>query len=298
MANDRGTKRISYKPAIERWRKWWESLTPEKRTELSNHPHLAECLTLTNNRRKGMWHCTCGVTMRPDEWKKEPTGFWETDNRLDRLRALWDQGKTCAEIADDLGTTISTVTGKRNRLGLKSRPSPIIRTPTDAPTKNTERPDKNRRWKRWWWSLTQAMRDDLLTRTHLDMCQTRIAPKRGRPWYCTCGLTMPPEYSKGPLIKERKPKRVAIALPPKFLPRSTPVEAIPISATEPAMPPAPDPRPAMPAVLHNSRTCCWPMWAHGKRPDFRFCGDAPVSGLPYCAAHCDKAYTRTAKWAA
>jgi GcrA cell cycle regulator len=282
MANDRGTKHISYKPAIERWRKWWQSLEPETRTELSNRPHLADCLTLTNSRRKGMWHCTCGVTMRPDEWKKEPTGFWETDNRLDRLREMWSQGKTCAEIANDLGATISTVTGKRNRLGLKSRPSPIIRTPTDAPTKNTERPDKNRRWKRWWWSLTQAMRDDLLTRTHLDTCQTRIAPMRGNPWYCTCGLTMPPGGLKKPATPERKRVEVAAS----------------VAAPKPVEVPTPDPRPAMPAVLHNPRTCCWPMWSHGKRPDFRFCGDAPVLGLPYCAAHCDKAYTRTAKWAA
>ena len=280
MANDRGTKRISYKPAIERWRKWWESLTPEKRTELSNHPHLAECLTLTNNRRKGMWHCTCGVTTRPDDWKKR-AGFWETDNRLDRLRDMWSQGKTCAEIADDLGTTTSAVTGKRNRLGLKSRPSPIIRTPTDAPTKNTA-PDKNRRWKRWWWSLTQAMRDDLLTRTHLDTCQTRIAQKRRRPWYCTCGLTMPPKGLKKPETPERKRVEVVAS----------------IAAPKPVEVPAPDPRPVMPAVLHDPRTCCWPMWAHGKRPDFRFCGDAPVVGLPYCTAHCDKAYTRTVKWAA
>ncbi len=49
-----------------------------------------------------------------------------TDERIDRLKELWTQGKTASHIADELGgVSRNAVIGKAHRLGLQSRPSPV-----------------------------------------------------------------------------------------------------------------------------------------------------------------------------
>lgn len=52
---------------------------------------------------------------------------WD-DDAIARLRALWDEGHSTREIGRRMGTTGSAVVGKAHRLGLRSRPSPIIRS--------------------------------------------------------------------------------------------------------------------------------------------------------------------------
>src|SRR5689334_23707508 len=49
-----------------------------------------------------------------------------TEERIDRLKELWSQGKTASHIADELGgVSRNAVIGKAHRLGLQSRPSPV-----------------------------------------------------------------------------------------------------------------------------------------------------------------------------
>ena len=51
-----------------------------------------------------------------------------TDETIARLRALWDEGHSTAEIGRRLGVTKNAVVGKAHRLSLPPRPSPIRRT--------------------------------------------------------------------------------------------------------------------------------------------------------------------------
>ncbi len=46
------------------------------------------------------------------------TGWWQSDGRIDRLRAAWNDGKTTQAIADELGITTNAVVGQAYRLGL------------------------------------------------------------------------------------------------------------------------------------------------------------------------------------
>lgn len=51
-----------------------------------------------------------------------------TDEVIARLRALWDEGHSTAEIGRRLSITKNSVVGKAHRLNLPARPSPIRRT--------------------------------------------------------------------------------------------------------------------------------------------------------------------------
>jgi len=55
-----------------------------------------------------------------------------TEDAIVRLRALWDEGHSTAEIGRRLGVSKNAVVGKAHRLDLPARPSPIRRDGTGA----------------------------------------------------------------------------------------------------------------------------------------------------------------------
>jgi GcrA cell cycle regulator len=52
-----------------------------------------------------------------------------TDDVIDRLKALWMEGLSTAEIGRRMGVSKNAVVGKAHRLALAARPSPIRRGP-------------------------------------------------------------------------------------------------------------------------------------------------------------------------
>ncbi|MGA9866957.1 MAG: GcrA family cell cycle regulator, partial [Acetobacteraceae bacterium] len=55
-----------------------------------------------------------------------------TDETIARLRGLWTEGHSTAEIGRRLGVSKNAVVGKAHRLDLEARPSPI-RPSSDGP---------------------------------------------------------------------------------------------------------------------------------------------------------------------
>lgn len=53
---------------------------------------------------------------------------WSAE-QIERLRTLWDEGLSTAQIADRLGVTKNAVVGKAHRIELPARPSPIRPNP-------------------------------------------------------------------------------------------------------------------------------------------------------------------------
>ena len=50
-----------------------------------------------------------------------------TDDVINRLKALWAEGHSTAEIGRRMGVSKNAVVGKAHRLSLEARPSPIRR---------------------------------------------------------------------------------------------------------------------------------------------------------------------------
>lgn len=50
---------------------------------------------------------------------------WREDD-IERLRVLWDEGHSTAEIGRRLGVSKNAVVGKAHRLDLPARPDPIV----------------------------------------------------------------------------------------------------------------------------------------------------------------------------
>ena len=69
------------------------------------------------------------------------TDFWN-DETIERLRVLWDEGHSTAEIGRRLGVSKNAAIGKARRLDLTARPSPIkgVTTGTKPAREKAARP--------------------------------------------------------------------------------------------------------------------------------------------------------------
>ncbi len=113
-------------------------------------------------------------------------------------------------------------------------------------------------------------------------------------------LKLPPRPSpiRSPAEGHPKPSTATPSpRPPVTIPVAPdPIDVLSVSIVPivPAPAKAPEPPPAC-AVPHRSPTpkfvCQWPIGTPGTSA-FRFCGDEPAPGKPYCDCHCDRAYVR------
>ena len=196
-----------------------------------------------------------------------------TEERIDRLKAMWTKGATASQIADELGgVSRNAVIGKAHRLGLESRPSPV------KPGEEKEKKAK-----------------------------AAPAPKPAKP------APAPKAVPAGPEPREAagetpRPDSAAAPTPSKLAEPGIQYRSVGPGGfirqgpgdTQAQIPPAPPRRlvPAKPSAEVadktslldlNDRVCRWPM-GHPGEPDFHFCGQAANPGYPYCVEHCGVAY--------
>jgi GcrA cell cycle regulator len=190
-----------------------------------------------------------------------------TEERIERLKAMWHEGATASEIADKLGgVSRNAVIGKAHRLGLESRPSPV--KPGEEHEAPAAKPAK---------AAPPAAK--------------AAAPKAAPP------AQEPEARAAAPHPQPQPPKqdgRQYVSIGPGGFIRQGPGDQ------QPPIPPAPPRRlvPAKPSpevadktslLELNDRICKWPM-GHPGEPDFYFCGEPANPGYPYCVAHCGVAY--------
>ena len=193
-----------------------------------------------------------------------------TEERIDRLKAMWTEGATASQIADELGgVSRNAVIGKAHRLGLEARPSPV------KAGEEKERPAP----------------------AAASAPAAKPAPaERAAPKPAAAAAAAPERAAHPPRTPQRTPSENVQyrSIGPGGFIRQGPGDQ------QPPIPPAPPRRlvPAKPSpevadktslLELNDRICKWPM-GHPGEPDFHFCGNAANPGFPYCVQHCGVAY--------
>ena len=197
-----------------------------------------------------------------------------TDERIERLKAMWTKGATASQIAEELGgVSRNAVIGKAHRLGLESRPSPVKageekgKKAKAAPAPKAPKP--------------------VAAKPAPAPVESRLAAEEARPAASAAPAQPKAPGSQSPTFQYR-------SVGPGGFIRQGPGD------TQAPIPPAPPRRlvPAKPSadvadktslLDLNDRICRWPM-GHPGEPDFHFCGDPANPGYPYCVAHCGVAY--------
>jgi GcrA cell cycle regulator len=192
-----------------------------------------------------------------------------TDERIDRLKTMWENGLTASQIAEDLGgVSRNAVIGKAHRLGLKSRPSPVKANEPDAK------------------SAAPKPKVKLAEKPAAPRAVTPPPPV-DRPVTAAPSPSLPPAQPR-----QDMPKVVSIG-PGGFMRQGPGDQQAPIPPAPPRrlVPAKPSPEIADKTSLLdlNERVCRWPM-GHPGEPDFHFCGEAVNPGFPYCVEHCGRAY--------
>jgi GcrA cell cycle regulator len=190
-----------------------------------------------------------------------------TEERIERLKKMWQDGSTASQIADELGgVSRNAVIGKAHRLGLEARPSPV------KPGDEKEKPA----------AAAPAPK---------PAPAERVAPKPAAP------AASPAPAAAAPAAPSRRPQGDGMQYrsigPGGFIRQGPGEQQAPIPPAPPRrlVPAKPSPEVADKTSLLdlNDRICKWPM-GHPGEPDFHFCGAPSNPGFPYCVQHCGVAY--------
>jgi GcrA cell cycle regulator len=216
-----------------------------------------------------------------------------TEETIARLRGMWTEGHSTAEIGRRLGVTKNAVVGKAHRLDLPARPSPIRRDgvpgtqprrtalrrvagPTLPPLSSTSpAPGPVVAAASDVPALVSVVAPPLESGHSENDHSENDRPENGRPAIDPPELLQPEAGQPGP----SHPQPLPAALSPAAI-RPVP------HAFAPAARMAAAPRP-----YARSVTCCWPIGEPGTR-SFRFCDDGAAPGKPYCAPHAAIAYVK------
>ena len=203
-----------------------------------------------------------------------------TEERIERLKAMWTEGKTASQIADELGgVSRNAVIGKAHRLGLDSRPSPVRpgeEKPTPAkaesPGKAEATPPASEK------SEPTRVKEKPAIAAALEAAAPMPPPPQPQPQAQRTAETTMQYRSVGPggFIRQG-PGDTQAPIPPAPPRRLVPAKPSPEIADKTSL------------LDLNDRICKWPI-GHPGEPDFHFCGNPANPGFPYCVEHCGVAY--------
>lgn len=177
-----------------------------------------------------------------------------------RLRELWTQGLSTAEIGRHLNVTKNAVVGKAHRLGLEGRPSPIRRA---------------------------AVKKD-------KVAPAAKAEPKAAPVEKPIKVVKPKVEKLEKVDKATKEKSAAVVSVAKKEANIQQLDMITSAGKKEVKPKKTKIDFTLPVELPKRRSmsdCCWPIGDPGTK-DFHFCGAKAVPGKPYCLEHVQVAYVK------
>ena len=188
-----------------------------------------------------------------------------TDEMIEKLKKMWDEGLSTGEIGKRLGVTKNSIVGKVHRLQLVARPSPIKKK--GAPSDN-KKPEK------------EKAKPTIIPETKVA---DKAPKKEEKPVSKTVSTPVQPKVEPKPQAKPiiNTPNTTSkLKDPENFVNMSIPVMQTPKK-----------PGDKLTVTDLDNHTCRWPI-GDPKDENFHFCG-APVRiGQTYCEEHAAVAYVK------
>jgi GcrA cell cycle regulator len=205
-----------------------------------------------------------------------------TEERIERLKTMWEKGMTASQIAEDLGgVSRNAVIGKAHRLDLQARPSPVKANDADG-SKAEARKAAAPRPK----PVAPAPKPAPAVRPAPAPIPVAAAPAAPRgPVNAPLPIPTNPNAPTGAQLRSIGPGGFLRQGPGDQAPPATPAPPRRLVAAKIA----PEYADKTSLLDLSEKVCKWPM-GHPGEPDFHFCGDKVNPGFPYCVAHCGHAY--------
>ncbi len=218
-----------------------------------------------------------------------------TEETISRLRGLWQEGLSTAEIGRRMSITKNAVVGKAHRLTLPARPSPIrksLAAISPAPSEGARRAPVR------------------LLRAVPTGDTARVAELLPRP-VTQPPVTQPPGMpadGNGVVHQPRAGHEAVGTVTPLRAVEAATMQS-PASVGAPVRAAPHDPDTDEPPVRHaptvslmsrggdqatlrrRGQSCCWPLGDPGTK-QFHFCGAEPIPNKPYCTEHAQLAYVK------
>ena len=218
-----------------------------------------------------------------------------TEETIARLKALWQEGLSTAEIGRQLGITKNAVVGKAHRLGLPARPSPIRREKAKTTVKSTGEE-----------GAEQPKKASAPRRAVKAVAEPSAAASTSAPVAASEASVAAPDEQKVSLVSVKASEPDVVATQPAEPPKPKPAtivqlvpavkeQSVPVQqerkVTSAASRAAAQRLTSIMEPRRRTASCCWPLGDPGT-PGFHFCGATPLPGKPYCAEHAAMAYVQ------
>jgi len=206
-----------------------------------------------------------------------------TEEMVETLKKLWDEGVTTGEIGRRLGISKNSIVGKVHRLGLSGRPSPIKKkseTSTAPSSKSAPKAPQE----------PSKPKSKPETKTPSSVSDTKQAPSSTKAAPTSAATPNVSKPAEKPTEQPTQAKSTVTIIPPL----STENEDIKLAKSY-VIPPA---TPAKKGILSltelDNHTCRWPI-GDPKDDNFHFCGKKIRLGQTYCEEHSAIAYVKPTK---